>query len=94
VAQVGKTGLVFIPSIGLDLDTVLELNCPMIGFLQRAGCATSSSARSTSCSSRATRGWKRREVTTPPLPEFDRTLAFYPREGFAVTGGRTLKTLL
>jgi GNAT superfamily N-acetyltransferase len=40
------------------------------------------------------RGWKRLEVTTPPLPEFDRTLAFYEREGFAVTGGRKLKTLL
>ena len=27
------------------------------------------------------RGWTRLEVTTPPLPEFDRTLAFYEREG-------------
>lgn len=40
------------------------------------------------------RGWKRLEVTTPPLPGFDRTLAFYEREGFAVTGGRKLKLLL
>jgi GNAT superfamily N-acetyltransferase len=40
------------------------------------------------------RGWKRLEVATPPLPEFDRTLAFYEREGFAVTGGCKLKTLL
>lgn len=37
------------------------------------------------------RGWKRLEVTTPPLPQFARTLAFYEREGFAVTGGRKLK---
>jgi GNAT superfamily N-acetyltransferase len=37
------------------------------------------------------RGWKRLEVTTPPLPEFDRTLAFYERRGFAVTGGRKMK---
>lgn len=37
------------------------------------------------------RGWKRLEVTTPPLPEFDRTLAFYEREGFAISGGRKLK---
>lgn len=36
------------------------------------------------------RGWKRLEVTTPPLPEFQGTLAFYEREGFAVTGGRKL----
>jgi GNAT superfamily N-acetyltransferase len=42
----------------------------------------------------ATRGWKRLEVTTPPLPQFDRTLAFYEREGFSVAGGRKLKTLL
>lgn len=40
------------------------------------------------------RGWKRLEVTTPPLPQFDRTLAFYEREGFAITGGRKLKVLL
>lgn len=26
-----------------------------------------------------------------PLPEFARTLAFYKREGFSVTGGRKLK---
>lgn len=37
------------------------------------------------------RGWTRLEVTTPPLPQFDKTLAFYVREGFAVTGGRKLK---
>lgn len=37
------------------------------------------------------RGWKRLEVTTPPLPEFQGTLAFYEREGFAVTGGRKLQ---
>jgi len=42
----------------------------------------------------ASRGWKRLEVTTPPLPQFDRTLAFYEREGFAITGGRKLKVLL
>lgn len=40
------------------------------------------------------RGWKRLEVTTPPLPQFERTLAFYEREGFSITGGRKLKTLL
>jgi GNAT superfamily N-acetyltransferase len=37
------------------------------------------------------RGWTRLEVTTPPLPQFDKTLAFYEREGFAITGGRKLK---
>ena len=42
----------------------------------------------------AERGWKRIEVTTPPLPQFDRTLAFYERQGFAVSGGRKLRVLL
>lgn len=37
------------------------------------------------------RGWKRLEVTTPPLPQFDKTLAFYEREGFTISGGRKLK---
>lgn len=37
------------------------------------------------------RGWRRLEVTTPPLPEFDRTLVFYQREGFSISGGRKLK---
>ena len=40
------------------------------------------------------RGWTRLEVTTPPLPQFEKTLAFYEREGFAITGGRKLKRAL
>ena len=39
----------------------------------------------------AQRGWKRLEVTTPPIPQFQRTLDFYEREGFAVSGGRKLQ---
>jgi len=39
-------------------------------------------------------GWTRLEVTTPPLPQFDKTLAFYTREGFSITGGRKLKVVL
>jgi GNAT superfamily N-acetyltransferase len=40
------------------------------------------------------RGWKRLEVTTPPLPQFEKTLSFYEREAFAISGGRKLKVLL
>ncbi|HET9113522.1 MAG TPA: GNAT family N-acetyltransferase [Burkholderiales bacterium] len=40
------------------------------------------------------RNWTRLEVTTPPLPQFDKTLRFYERYGFAVTGGRKLKLVL
>jgi GNAT superfamily N-acetyltransferase len=40
------------------------------------------------------RGWRRLEVTTPPLPQFDRTLAFYTRHGFTISGGRKLKVEL
>jgi len=40
------------------------------------------------------RCWKRLEVTTPPLPQFDATLAFYEREGFEISGGRKLKAVL
>ena len=42
----------------------------------------------------SSRGWKCLEVTTPPLPQFDKTLAFYEREEFAITGGRKLKVVL
>ena len=35
--------------------------------------------------------WTRLEVTTPPLPQFDRTLAFYQQQGFSISGGRKLK---
>lgn len=42
----------------------------------------------------ASRGWTRLEVTTPPLPQFERTLAFYQREGFSISGGRKLKVSL
>ncbi|MFZ1576603.1 MAG: GNAT family N-acetyltransferase [Chromatiaceae bacterium] len=40
------------------------------------------------------RGWKRLEVTTPPLPQFERTLRFYEKEGFSISGGRKLKVTL
>jgi GNAT superfamily N-acetyltransferase len=40
------------------------------------------------------KGWTRLEVTTPPLPQFDRTIAFYEREGFSISGGRKLKSEL
>ena len=37
------------------------------------------------------REWTRLEVTTPPLPQFDRTLSFYQQNGFIISGGRKLK---
>jgi GNAT superfamily N-acetyltransferase len=37
------------------------------------------------------RVWTRLEVTTPALPAFERTLAFYERHGFAISGGRKLR---
>lgn len=37
------------------------------------------------------RTWTRVEVTTPPLPQFERALAFYERHGFAISGGRKMK---
>ncbi len=40
------------------------------------------------------RGWRRLEVTTPPLPQFDRTLAFYQQQGFSISGGQKLKLKL
>ncbi|MCL2308674.1 MAG: GNAT family N-acetyltransferase [Proteobacteria bacterium] len=40
------------------------------------------------------RNWTRLEVTTPPLPQFDKTLAFYEREGFSISGGCKLKVSL
>lgn len=39
----------------------------------------------------ASKEWKRIEVTTPPLPEFDRTFKFYQAHGFEIAGGRKLK---
>jgi GNAT superfamily N-acetyltransferase len=40
------------------------------------------------------RKWKRLELCTPPLPEFDRALAFYESNGFEITGGRKMKLTL
>lgn len=39
-------------------------------------------------------GWRRLEVTTPPLPEFERIMHFYQCQGFAVSGGRKLRRLV
>jgi len=40
------------------------------------------------------KGWKRLEVTTPPVEKFSRTLKFYENVGFSVSGGRKMKVLL
>lgn len=40
------------------------------------------------------RGWKRLEVATPPLPHFDRTVKFYERQNFEVTGGKKMRVIL
>ena len=37
------------------------------------------------------KGWHRVEVTPPPLPAFDRTVSFYQKNGFEITGGKKLK---
>ncbi len=40
------------------------------------------------------KGWRRLEMTTPPLPQFERTLQFYQANGFEITGGRKLKAAI
>jgi GNAT superfamily N-acetyltransferase len=40
------------------------------------------------------RHWVGLEVTTPPLPHFDRTVVFYRRQGFSLSGGRKMKSML
>ena len=37
------------------------------------------------------KNYRRVEVTTPPLPEFVRSLDFYKKNGFEITGGRKMK---
>ena len=38
--------------------------------------------------------WKRLELCTPPVPEFDRTLDFYKSNGFEITGGYKMKLMI
>jgi GNAT superfamily N-acetyltransferase len=35
--------------------------------------------------------WKRLELCTPPVPEFNRTVSFYQENGFEITGGYKMK---
>jgi GNAT superfamily N-acetyltransferase len=35
--------------------------------------------------------WKRLELCTPPVPEFNRTVEFYKANGFEITGGYKMK---
>jgi len=37
------------------------------------------------------KGWKRLELCTPPVPEFNRTVDFYKSNGFEITGGYKMK---
>lgn len=36
-------------------------------------------------------GWRRLELCTPPLPEFERSVDFYRENGFKITGGYKMK---
>ena len=38
--------------------------------------------------------WKRLELCTPPVSEFNRTVKFYEDNGFEITGGRKMKYLI
>ncbi len=38
-----------------------------------------------------TKMWKRLELCTPPVPEFNRTVEFYQSNGFEITGGYKMK---
>lgn len=69
------------------LGTIPEFYVRQAYRSQGVGTAWLSEAKRVSRS----RGWRRLEVITPPLPQFDRTLAFYQREGFSISGGRKLK---
>jgi len=40
------------------------------------------------------RNWKRLELCTPPVPEFDRTVTFYRDNGFEITGGYKMKCVI
>ncbi|MBF0273964.1 MAG: GNAT family N-acetyltransferase [Nitrospinae bacterium] len=40
------------------------------------------------------KGWKRLEVNTPPLPQWNKSAKFYQKEGFEFSGGRKLKLTL
>jgi len=40
------------------------------------------------------KNWTRLELCTPPVPEFERTVAFYRDNGFEITGGYKMKCAL
>ena len=40
------------------------------------------------------KGWKRLELCTPPVPEFNRTVSFYQANGFEITGGYKMKRVV
>lgn len=73
-----------------DFGTIAELYVRPAWRSQGIGASLLDAARQFG----ASRAWKRLEVTTPPLPLFQRTLEFYQGHGFAVAGGRKLKSLL
>ncbi len=40
------------------------------------------------------KNWVRLELCTPPVPEFERTVAFYEENGFEITGGYKMKCVI
>jgi GNAT superfamily N-acetyltransferase len=39
-------------------------------------------------------GWKRLEVSTPPVPQFDKSFLFYKNNRFVDSGGRKMKLVM
>jgi GNAT superfamily N-acetyltransferase len=70
-----------------DFGTIPELYVRPAFRSQGAGAGLLAEAKGYARS----RKWTRLEVTTPPLPQFDRTLVFYERHGFSISGGRKMK---
>ena len=76
--------------VGGALATVQEFYVTPEWRSRRIGAALIERIRELGCD----RQWKAVELCTPPLLEFDKTVAFYRRCGFAVVGGRKMRTSL
>nr|CRH04416.1 putative GCN5-related N-acetyltransferase [Candidatus Magnetococcus massalia] len=42
----------------------------------------------------ASQGLRRLELTTPPIPAFERSVGFYQKHGFEITGGYKMKRII
>jgi GNAT superfamily N-acetyltransferase len=79
------------PSYALYAEGAFAIIQELYVTIDHRNCGTGTQLLDAAFGLARSRGWRRLELCTPPLPQFERSVTFYERHGFQITGGRKMK---